>query len=267
MHKYLLSFFAISVLAAGCARLPDPEVVDDPKVVILMYHRITEGEAANLYERSAEEFEKDLVYLRNNNIRVIDFHELEEIVSGQLELTTHAAIITFDDGDHSWYTRVAPLLKKYRMKGTFFLWASKMGMDSFLSWDEVELMSNYAYDGGERPFAFGSHTMSHQYLLTMKTALGGGEAFSAYLDEELGGSKRLIESHVNGSVDALALPFGDGAGDEDINAAALRLGYRFIRTSEHNATGTPGTDLFRLPSFPLLDDTSQELIGGYLGIE
>jgi len=131
----------------------------------------------------------------------------------------------------------------------------------------VELMSNYTYDDGERPFAFGSHTMSHPYLLNMKTALGGGEAFAAYLDEELGGSKVLIDSHIYGSVDALALPFGDGAGDEDINAAALKHGYRFIRTSERNITGTPATDLFRLPSLPLLDDTDQELIGGYLGIE
>jgi len=267
MRRILTSLLILAALAAGCSRQPDPEVVDDPMVVILMYHRITDVEAANLYERSAEEFEKDLVYLRDKNIKVIDFNELEEIVSGQLQLTTHAAIITFDDGDHSWYTLAAPLLKKYRMKATFFLWASKIGMNSFLSWDEVELMSNYIYDDGERPFVFGSHTMSHPYLLSMKTALGGGEAFAAYLDEELGGSKVLIDSHIYGSVDALALPFGDGAGDEDINAAALKHGYRFIRTSERNITGTPATDLFRLPSLPLLDDTDQELIGGYLGIE
>jgi peptidoglycan/xylan/chitin deacetylase (PgdA/CDA1 family) len=267
MPRNPIAFLILSVLAAGCTRMQEPVTVDDPRVVILMYHRITQGEAGNLYERSEEEFEKDLVYLRDNDIRVIDFHELEEIVSGQLELTTHAAIITFDDGDHSWYTRVVPLLVKYRMKGTFFLWASKIGMDSFLSWDEVGLMSNYTYDGGVRPFSFGSHTMSHQYLYEMKTALGGGEAFSAYLDEELGGSKLLIESHITGTVDALALPFGDGAGDEDIIASAERHGYRFIRTSERNITGTSATDLCRLPSLPLLDDTSQELIGGYLGIE
>jgi len=157
MRRILTSLLILAALAAGCSRQPDPEVVDDPMVVILMYHRITDAEAANLYERSAEEFEKDLVYLRDKNIKVIDFNELEEIVSGQLQLTTHAAIITFDDGDHSWYTLAAPLLKKYRMKATFFLWASKIGMNSFLSWDEVELMSNYIYDDGERPFVFGSH--------------------------------------------------------------------------------------------------------------
>ena len=101
----------------------------------------------------------------------------------------------------------------------------------------------------------------------MKSALGGGEAFAAYLDEELGGSKILIERHIFGSVTDLALPYGDGAGDTYIVAAAKRHGYRYIRTSERNVTGTPSSDLFRLPSLPLLDDTGQTLIGTYLGIE
>jgi peptidoglycan/xylan/chitin deacetylase (PgdA/CDA1 family) len=214
-----------------------------------------------------EMFERDLIYLRENNIKVISFSDLAGIVSGETELTTHAAIITFDDGDHSWYTMAVPLLKEYRMKATFFLWASKIGMDSFLSWDEVNMMSSYTRDGGIRPFTFGSHTMSHPFLMTIKQALGGGEAFAAYLDEELGGSKILIERHTYGTVEALALPFGDGAGDAEIIAAAKRHGYRFIRTSERNVTGTPSADLFRLPSLPLLDDTEQALIGSYLGIE
>ena len=253
-------------MLAGCSRLPDVDPVDNPRVVILMYHRLTEADATNLYERSASDFDKDLKYLKDNNIMVIDFNELEDIVSGKRELLSHAAIITFDDGDHSWYTIAAPLLKKYRMKGTFFLWASQVGMNSFLSWDEVEMMSNTAWEGGVRPFVFGSHTLYHRYLMTMKEALGGGDAFAAYLDEELGGSKKIIEAHINGSVVALALPFGDGAGDPDIIAAAQRHGYRYIRTSEWDVTGTAATNLFRLPSLPMLDDTSPEMIGGYLGI-
>ena len=267
MRKTLLLIVTTAILVTACTKLPEPEPVDNPRVVILMYHRITEGEAGNLYERSAAEFEKDLVYLRDNNIRVIDFSELESVVSGERELTTHAAIITFDDGDHSWYTLAAPLLRKYRMKATFFLWTSQMGKNSFLTWDEIGRLNSYMLDGGVRPFTFGSHTMSHRYLMNMKAALGGGASFSEFLDEELGGSRRLIENNTGGTVNALALPYGDGAGDPDIIAAARRHGYRYIRTSERNVTGTPAADLFRLPSLPLLDDTQQELIGDYLGIQ
>lgn len=253
-------------MLAGCSRIHDPEPVDNPRVVILMYHRITAGDAGNIYERSRADFENDLKYLTDNNIQVIGFKDLDRIVAAEEELRTHAAIITFDDGDHSWLTIVAPLLKKYRMPATFFLWAGKMGMNSFLSWDEVELMSGYMNDSGERPFSFGSHTMSHQYLMIMKEALGGGQAFAEYLDEELGGSKILIDRYISGSVEALALPYGDGAGDPDVAAAALRNGYRFIRTSERSVTGTPYSDILRLPALPMLDNTTQDYIGSYLGI-
>lgn len=267
MQRIVSTFLLAAALLTGCSKIPDPDPVENPKVVILMYHRITEGEAGTLYERSAEEFESDLLYLRENNIRVIDFDELRAVIEGEEQLATHAAVITFDDGDHSWYTLAMPLLKKYRMKATFFLWVSKMGANSFLSWDEVEMMSSYSLDGGVRPFSFGSHTMSHQYLMTMKAALGGGEAFQAYLDEELGSSKVLIDRHIYGVVEALALPYGDGAGDADIASAALRHGYSYIRTSERDVTGTPASNLLRLPSLPILDDTPQEQIGDYLGIE
>lgn len=267
MHRLIISLLLLAALLAGCSRHTGPQIVEDPRVIILMYHRITAGDATNLYERSTADFEADLKYLHENNIRVIDLNELKDIVDGKAELLSHAAVITFDDGDHSWYTLATPLLKKYRMKSTFFLWASKMGMNSFLTWDEVTLMSNFTYEDGVRPFSFGSHTMSHQYLMNMKAALGTGAVFDAYLDEELGGSKILIDKYIYDSVEALSLPFGDGAGDTDIIAAALRNGYRFIRTSERNVTGTPATDIYRLPSLPMLDDTAQEQIGGYLGIE
>ena len=265
MTKKAIFILLLSVLMAGCSKDHVQDPVEDPRVIILMYHRISEGVAENLYERSAADFEADLVYLRDNNIRVIDFAELEDIVSGLTVPDTHSAIITLDDGDHSWYTRALPLLIKYRVKATFFLWTSRIDMNSFLSWDEVEIMSNYAYEGGVNPFSFGSHTMSHHFLMTMKAALDE-EAFSEYLDYELGVSKQLIDAHCKSGVNALALPYGDGAGDPDIISAAQRLGYRFIRTSERNITGTVSTDLYRLPSLPVLDDTDPALIGVYLGI-
>ena len=255
----------IIIAAAGCTRQPEP--LSDGKVIVLMYHRITGGEATNLYERSAVDFEADLKYLRNNNISVISFEDLEEMVASGVAPANDCAIITFDDGDHSWYTTAMPLLIRYRMGATFLLWVSMIdsNRDSFLSWKEVELMSNYADQNGKRPFVFGSHTLYHSYLMSKKTVYSEPSAFALYLDEELGVSGRHIESHTPASVTVLSLPFGDGAGDADIIAAAKRNGYRFIRTSEQGVVGDTGTDLFRIPSLPMLDNTDPVTILTYLG--
>jgi len=260
-----LTGFLIIILmtAAGCTRQPDP--LPPGKIVVLMYHRISEGAAANLYERSAADFEADLVFLRTHNISVISFEELEAILLKGEMPSGDAAVITFDDGDHSWVSRAKPLLIKYEMKATFFLWVSMIGRDSYLNWDEVAAMSHYMDEEGIRPFTFGSHTMSHQFLLTMKTAIADPAEFNRYLDEELGSSATAIENHTPGEVTVLALPFGDGAGDEIIAAGAQRNGYRFIRTSERGVISTPATDMFRIPSLPILDSTDPETILTYLG--
>jgi len=260
----LAGFLIIIILAvAGCSRQPEP--LPPGKVVVLMYHRITEGAASNLYERSAADFEADLKFLLKNNISVISFEELETmLLEGEMP-SGDAAVITFDDGDHSWVSGVKPLLVKYGMKATFFLWVSMIGRDSYLKWEEVSAMSHYMGDDGVRPFTFGSHTMSHQFLLSMKAAIADPAEFNRYLDEELGSSAAEIEKYVPGEVSILALPFGDGAGDEIIKAGAIRNGYRIIRTSERGVVSSTETELFRIPSLPMLDSTDPVTILTYLG--
>jgi hypothetical protein len=213
------------------------------------------------------DFEADLQYLRKNKIKVIGFDDLEAMVLSGDSPMTDCAVITFDDGDHSWYTLAMPLLKSYRMSATFFLWALMIedDRDSFLSWNEITLMSHYMDDEGRMPFVFGSHTLYHQFLMTKKASYNDPAEFALYLDEEFGGSKRLIEAHTPGVVNVLSLPFGDGAGDPDITAGAERNGYSFIRTSERGAMEIRSANLLRIPSLPILDDTPSDLIGDYLG--
>ena len=263
MKRFTGFLIIIILVAASCTREPEP--LPAGKVVVIMYHRISEGAAANLYERSAADFEADLIFLKKNNISVISFDELEELISKGEMPSGDAAVISFDDGDHSWVSRAKPLLIKHRMKATFFLWVSMIGRDSYLNWDEVSSMSHYMGDDGIRPFTFGSHTMSHQFLLTMKAAIADPAEFDRYLDEELGSSATEIEKHTPGEVSVLALPYGDGAGDGIITAGAERNGYRLIRTSERGVIGSPETDLFRIPSLPMLDSTDPVTILTYLG--
>lgn len=231
-----------------------------------MYHRIVKGEASNLYERSIANLEADLIYLIENSIKVITFNDLKSLQASGSMPEGHSAIITFDDGDNSWYTLVRPLLLKYRMRATFFLWTNMIGSNSFITWPEVEDMSHYTLPGGDHPFIFGSHTFNHRYLLQSKYGFSSQEEYNSFLDYELGRSKDVIEEHTPLPADILSLPYGDGAGDTEIIAAAKRNGYNYIRTSIWGAISNADQDLLIIPSLPMLDSAEPELIGYYLGL-
>ena len=264
MKKSILQLIIAILVISGCSRTDDPLPDGEGKIIVLLYHRITEGVASNLYERSAADFEADLKYLKFNKISIISFSDLEIIKESGKMPEGHSAIICFDDGDQSGYITAMPLLMKYRMSATFFLWAEMIARDSFLTWNEVVYMSYLTFPGGIKPFTFGSHSYSHQFLLGRKESFSTTEEYNSFLDYELGISKSLIETYTSEKVGVLALPYGDGAGDQDIIAAAQRNGYSFIRTSINSAIDYPDLDLFCIPSLAMLDQTDQEEIGYYL---
>ena len=265
MRRLSLILPVIFLVFSGCSRQDEPPLPENPQILVLMYHKIARGEAENLYERSSVRFENDLKYMINNNISVISFDDLEKIKASGKMPENHSAIITFDDGDRSWYDIAVPLLKRYAMKATFFLWVEKIGSNSFLSWNEIHYMSNIMYQGGIKPFVFGSHSYSHPFLLANKDYYEKSEDYLVFLNWELKRSKEVIEEHTPGLVSILALPYGDGAGDPDIIASAMNNGYKFIRTSRNDAIADiSALDLFNIPSLPMLDNTEQDEIGYYL---
>lgn len=250
------------ILFAGCEQ-KDPVPSGEGKALVLMYHRIVEGDPSNLYERRVSDLEDDLKYLRDKEIRIINFDELSEYAAGSRIPDGNVAILTFDDGDNSWYSLVKPLLIKYNAKATFFLWTYMMDRDSFLTWDEVASMSHYYNGNREYPFTFGSHTFSHAWLKNSKENFSSPGEYNSFLDYELGVSKSMIEEHTPYIVSILSLPYGNGASDPDIISAAKRNGYSFIRTSVWNSVDLNDIDPYAIPSLPILDSTTQEEIGYY----
>lgn len=262
--RKLIVFISFIFLTTACTKLSEPVPAGEGRIMILMYHRLVDGTPANLYERSAASFEGDLKYFRDNGIRVISLSDLENIATTGKMPSGNCIVITFDDGDHSWFTIARPLLLKYNVRATFFLWTDMMGHDSFLSWDEVDLMSHYMYNDGEKPFVFGSHSFSHQFLLQRKAGFSTSAEYNSFLDYELGESKKAIENHSGVIVNALSLPYGDGEGDEEIITAVKRNGYKFIRTSQWGAIEKAPVNLFTLPGFPMLDTTRSSVVKSYL---
>lgn len=117
-------------LEKACLRLNMPEFFEHntpgDKVRILMYHSIAAGGSLeSLF--SGDEFrttpvnlEKQVAYLLKHGYSFLTLGEYLAALSGAKDLPEKTAILTFDDGFRSHYTEAFGILKKYRIKATFF---------------------------------------------------------------------------------------------------------------------------------------------------
>jgi poly-beta-1,6-N-acetyl-D-glucosamine N-deacetylase len=94
---------------------------------------------------SLNNFAAHLAWLKNNHYRVISVQDLVDSAAGHKDLPSKAVMLTFDDGYQSFYTRVFPLLKKYRYPATLALvgsWMEEQRVEdrpktSLLTWSQV----------------------------------------------------------------------------------------------------------------------------------
>jgi peptidoglycan/xylan/chitin deacetylase (PgdA/CDA1 family) len=232
------------------------------RIVILMYHDLVDGEPDNIYERKMSDFENDLSWLQDN-FQILSMNDLLLIKSGQKELNSDGAIITFDDGYSSWYSKAFPLMSSLNIPATFFLVAEWVETAGYLTWPEVWLMSQYANGEGVNIFSMGSHSSSHPFLEQSRQSFVTHQEYLDFLDIELGDSRNWIVDVTGQSDIFLSLPFGDGAYNSDIIGAAVGNGYSGIRTSVWNSFSIREMNIFALPSIPVLSDTPIELIEEY----
>jgi len=75
----------------------------------------------------------------------------------QKRLPDKTVVLTFDDGCISHYTYVAPLLKKYGFKATFYVCEFPGWPDStkYMSWAQIKQLSDWGFE-------IGNHTAHHQ---------------------------------------------------------------------------------------------------------
>ncbi|QOD02207.1 S-layer homology domain-containing protein [Pseudarthrobacter sp. BIM B-2242] len=121
---------------------------------------------------------------------------------------------TFDDGGLSALTQAAPTLKKHGLTGTNYIVTDCVGLTSlpntcradadvpYMSWDQIlELQNSYGWE-------IGSHTVSHQCLVSVGNDCQANKLTPAQVDAELANSKAALAARgINAT--AFAPPYGD----------------------------------------------------------
>ena len=136
---------------------------------------------------------------------------------------------SWDDG-HKLDIRLAALLKKYGIKGTFYVCPQdrEFKREDLLSTEEMLSVS--------KDFEIGGHTITHPHLPKVSIEQA---------DEEIAQSKAYLEEILLREVTAFCYPYGDY--NEAVKGLVKKHGYKLARTTKRYAFDiTP--DVFEIPT-------------------
>lgn len=182
------------------------------KLIIIYYHDIVEKGCGYSYQRvEKEHFEIQMKYLKENGYQSILFEDMEKT------LPNKAVLVTFDDGFHSVYENAVPIMKKYGIKGNFFL-PTKYIEDNnphFMSW---EILKKLCATGD---FSVAAHTHDHVDIRTLDIES---------MNKQILQSESLLHKNLNVYVNAFCMPYGK-YDKESIENLKNTKKYKFIFAS------------------------------------
>lgn len=202
---------------------------DELSIPILTYHKFCLGESNDDYTININHFKEQMIYLKENDYRVISISQLLECIKNNF-FPDKPVIITIDDGYKSVYTLAYPVLKELGFSATLFLYTDFIGHGSNqLIWEEIREM---VASGME----IGSHTLSHANLLSQKA----NETYSDYLNrikKEIVLSKTILEKNTGSSILSFAYPYG--VYSQEIKVMAKEAGYEALLNVNNMNNSTP----------------------------
>jgi peptidoglycan/xylan/chitin deacetylase (PgdA/CDA1 family) len=153
-------------------------------------------------------------------------------------------VLVADDAHRSVYTDALPLIKKYRVPMTLFVYPSAVSNASYaMTWDQLrELKATGLFD-------FQSHTYWHPNFKKEREKLPPAE-FEKLVHMQLTKSREKLEKELGQKVDLLAWPFG--IYDPGLMDKAAAAGYAAAFTIERHPV-TRRDHPMALPRYLLAD--------------
>ncbi len=212
------------------------------QVIIYGYHRFVNKVHSPWTEILPQDFEKQMMELKNRGIPVIPMQDLLAWKRGEKNIPPRAAVITFDDGWKSQYEVAWPIMKKLNYPLTLFIYTEgvrggKFGGGEAITWEQLAEMRDAGVD-------IEAHTATHQdlkkpYDKVMKKHLNPQE-YDQWLDFEIAAPKALLEQRLGIKVNCFAVPFGNW--NPQVKEKSMKSGYEAMFT----VYGQPIT--FRTPN-------------------
>lgn len=228
-------------------------------VSVIMYHNfvseedVKDGIEYEEYSISPEDFEEDLIWLKNNGYITITSDELLEFLEKKEALPSKAVVISIDDGSWGVYKHAWPLLKKHGMKADL----NVIGAQIDATWETLN--SGKTRDGEATPFCtweelaemqksgvinICSHTYGlHVYNKDKRIGMNlmeneTEEEFTTVVKEDYNLSVKCIRGWVGKAPKTVAYPYSKRCIESD-NIILSNTGYEILMAGE-GARGTVG---------------------------
>jgi peptidoglycan/xylan/chitin deacetylase (PgdA/CDA1 family) len=225
------------------------------RVPILIYHRFGPAVADSMTVTTTA-FASQLKYLRDRGYTVIPLRSLVDYFLGHAPPPPpRSVVITSDDGHKSVYTEMLPLVKKYRIPVTLFVYPSAVSNAPYaMTWVQLRQIEETGL------FDIQSHTYWHPNFKKEKKRLKPAD-YEKFVDMQLNKSKARIEKEIGGRVEMIAWPFG--ICDDWLMKKAKADGYIAGFTIERR-NSSPSDNIMALPRYIVTDRDRGETFGRLL---
>ncbi len=222
----------------------DLQAADRSGTPILVYHRFGPVLADDMTVTTPV-FERQLATIDQRGYRVVPLKGLVAALGDSAEsLPERSVVLTIDDGHRTVYSDLYPLIRKYRLPVTLFIYPSAISNAPYaLTWAQLgEMKASGLVD-------IQSHTFWHPNFDVEKRRLDP-VAYEHFVRDQFAKSRAILQQKLGGTVDLLAWPFG--IHNEELARWAGQAGYRAAFTIERRPA-VRADNLMALPRYIVVD--------------
>jgi len=155
--------------------------------------------------------------LRENGYTVVPLRDIVSFVMGHGQLPPHTVAITVDDGHRTVFCEMRPIVQRYRIPVTLFIYPSAISNAPYaMTWAQLQELEATGL------FEIQSHTYWHPNFRVEKLRHSAGD-YRELTAWQLSKSREVLEDRLGGNIDLLAWPYG--IYDDELISAARKAGY------------------------------------------
>lgn len=235
--------FAVAMLVGQSMLCPVGAESHEP-VTILVYHRLGPTVADSMTVTTPT-FEWQLRYLTEQGYDVIPLRQLVDARLGRRPPPPpRAVVLTVDDGHRSVYDVMLPLVQRYRVPVTLFIYPSAISNASYaMTWDQLRELQASGF------FEIQSHSYWHPNFKVERRRMSAPE-FERFVLFQLNKSRDRLHAELGVTVDTLSWPFG--IYDAELMGLARAAGYVAGVTLDHRPARW-NDDVLSLPRYLVSD--------------